>query len=141
MTDETLDVGPTFQKIPGPWKRYSDGPLRNQLIPNAWSSPELEVTASIPGWTMTEKMDGTNIRVHHDGFSVSFGGRTNKAQIPLPLANYLSATFHSELFEQQFGETPVTVYGEGIGPKIQARALPLSYPGSYKERYNLTRNF
>lgn len=74
-------------------------------------------------WDFTEKIDGTNIRVHWDGHQVEFAGRTDRAQIPQDLANYLSRTFGSneaeELFEQKFGETEVILFGEGYGPKIQ----------------------
>lgn len=75
-------------------------------------------------WIFTEKIDGTNIRIHWDGHRVSFGGRTERAAIPADLMNYLIATFGGEdaeqVFEQKFGETEVTLYGEGYGPKIQA---------------------
>lgn len=74
-------------------------------------------------WVWTEKVDGTNIRIFWDGHKVTFGGRTDKAQIPSDLVNYLNATFTGheveELFEQKFGETEVTLYGEGYGKKIQ----------------------
>lgn len=74
-------------------------------------------------WVWTEKVDGTNIRVFWDGHKVTFGGRTDNAQIPSDLVNYLNATFGTpeveELFEQKFGEAEVTLYGEGYGKKIQ----------------------
>lgn len=74
-------------------------------------------------WQFTEKIDGTNIRIHWDGHRVSFGGRTDGAQIPAPLVNKLNDMFggvvNEELFEQKFGEMEVTLYGEGYGPKIQ----------------------
>ena len=74
-------------------------------------------------WQFTEKIDGTNIRVHWDGHKVSFGGRTDSAQIPAPLVNKLNEMFggvvNEELFEQKFGEMEVTLYGEGYGPQIQ----------------------
>lgn len=74
-------------------------------------------------WVFTEKIDGTNIRIHWDGHRVSFGGRTERASIPADLMNYLIGVFGGEdaeqVFEQKFGETEVTLYGEGYGPKIQ----------------------
>ena len=73
-------------------------------------------------WDFTEKIDGTNVRVHWDGHKVTFGGRTDGAQIPAPLVNKLNDMFggsiNEELFEQKFGEMEVTLYGEGYGPKI-----------------------
>lgn len=74
-------------------------------------------------WEFTEKVDGTNIRIHWDGHMISFAGRTDKAQIPNHLMEYLNKTFLNdtteELFEQMFGEKEVILFGEGYGPKIQ----------------------
>lgn len=78
-------------------------------------------------WVFTEKIDGTNIRIHWDGHKVTFDGRTNNAQIPSNLVKYLMDTFGTmeaeEMFEQKFGSTEVTLYGEGYGPKIQKGGL------------------
>lgn len=78
-------------------------------------------------WQFTEKIDGTNIRVYWDGHKVSFHGRTDKAQIPADLVNRLNELFGGEvneqIFEQKFGETEVTLFGEGYGEKIQKGGL------------------
>lgn len=75
-------------------------------------------------WEWTEKIDGTNIRVYWDGHKVEFGGRTDNANIPAPLVNYLNSVFATpeaeEMFEQMFGEKEVILFGEGYGNKIQA---------------------
>lgn len=74
-------------------------------------------------WRFTEKIDGTNIRIHWDGHKISFGGRTESACIPSHLANKLNEIFLTneveELFEQKFGEKEVLLFGEGYGIKIQ----------------------
>lgn len=74
-------------------------------------------------WQFTEKIDGTNIRVHWDGHKVTFGGRTDTSQIPAHLVNKLNELFSTteaeELFEQAFGEKDVILFGEGYGAKIQ----------------------
>ena len=74
-------------------------------------------------WDWTEKIDGTNIGVVWDGHTVSFQGRTEKAQIPTPLVNRLNEMFggeaNEELFEQIFGDNNVILFGEGYGHKIQ----------------------
>lgn len=74
-------------------------------------------------WEFTEKIDGTNIRIHWDGHKITFGGRTERSNIPAHLMNYLISKFNNveteELFEQTFGETEVTLFGEGYGVKIQ----------------------
>ena len=63
-------------------------------------------------WIFTEKIDGTNVRVHWDGHKVSFGGRTDNAQMPTPLLTKLEELFkgntNEEIFEQKFGVTEVT---------------------------------
>lgn len=74
-------------------------------------------------WYFTEKIDGTNIRIYWNGHKVEFAGRTDRAQIPKTLMEYLTNTFDSmeaeEMFEQKFGETEVVLFGEGYGPGIQ----------------------
>lgn len=75
-------------------------------------------------WQFTEKIDGTNIRIHWDGHKVTFAGRTEYSSIPSHLVNKLTELFGSneteELFEQSFGEKEVILFGEGYGTKIQA---------------------
>jgi len=74
-------------------------------------------------WIFTEKIDGTNIRILWDGHKFTFGGRTDKAQIPTPLFRRLTDMFLNDemeqVFEQKFGENIVMLYGEGYGVKIQ----------------------
>ena len=74
-------------------------------------------------WQFTEKIDGTNISVEWDGHAVSLHGRTERAQIPKHLLEYLEKTFLTteaeELFEQTYGDKNVILYGEGYGAKIQ----------------------
>lgn len=113
-----------YTKIPNIFKREEFG--RNRLIEGLYSTPELEYLSSNK-WVWTEKVDGTNIRVIWDGHIVSFGGRTERAQIPAHLANRLNELFggtnKEEIFEQKFGETPVILFGEGFGEKIQKGGL------------------
>lgn len=109
-----------YTKIPNIYKREEYG--KNKLIEGEYSTPELEYLADNK-WVWTEKVDGTNIRVMWDGHAVSFGGRTERAQIPAHLVNKLNELFggtnKEEVFEQKFGETPVILFGEGFGEKIQ----------------------
>lgn len=115
----TEGVGcPEYHKIDGPFKRHVDGPDKNKIIWWEWSRPEFQALA-YARWNFTEKLDGTNIRVHWDGHSPMFYGRTDRAILPGPLSVYLKEAFPEELFEQKFGSTPVTLYGEGIGAGIQ----------------------
>jgi hypothetical protein len=109
-----------YPKIPSPFKRFTEGPQKNEFDTSEWTSPELESLSYISGWTFTEKLDGTNIRILWDGYSVTFKGRTDKAQIPPTLLEKLEASFPEELLEQNFSAEPVVLYGEGVGPKIQS---------------------
>lgn len=78
-------------------------------------------------WEFTEKIDGTNIRIIWDGYRVYFAGRTEKAQIPAELGNRLFELFgggkNEQIFEQKFGNIPITLYGEGYGKGIQSGGL------------------
>lgn len=109
-----------YTKIPNIFKREEFG--NNKLIEGEYATPELDYLRENV-WTWTEKVDGTNIRVIWDGHSVTFGGRTDKAQIPAHLVNKLNELFggtnKEEIFEQKFGENPVILFGEGFGEKIQ----------------------
>ena len=109
-----------YIKIPNVFKREEFGD--NNLIEGEWSTPELKYLQHTL-WTWTEKIDGTNIRVIWDGYSVSFKGRTDKAQIPTHLLNKLNELFggqnKEEIFEQKFGNNHVILFGEGYGEKIQ----------------------
>lgn len=74
-------------------------------------------------WEGTEKVDGTNIRIHWDGHRVEFAGRTDKAEIPADLKTKLEEMFCTQemeyVFEQVFEDKDVILFGEGYGPKIQ----------------------
>ena len=109
-----------YHKIETIYERAMDG--SKKLIPGKWRNETVEFLKN-NRWHFTEKIDGTNIRVHWDGHKVSFGGRTEKAQIPAKLFTWLYEKFGGDeveqIFEQKFGETEVTLYGEGYGPGIQ----------------------
>lgn len=111
-----------YPKIESPFKRHTEGPLRNKLDVGNWSRPEFELLSDLP-WTWTEKVDGTNVRVIWDGYKVSFGGRTDGAQMQTSLLAVLADMFPEEILEQQFGVNPAVLYGEGYGPKIQGGGL------------------
>lgn len=89
--------------------------------PSKLKSP---VLGTINSWDVTEKIDGTNIRVmlSEDG-DVSFGGRTDNAQLHADLLMYLFKAFHRDALKAAFwidGKPVSTVlYGEGYGAGIQ----------------------
>ncbi len=110
----------TYEKIETIYQRDIEG--TKKLVPNVWRNPTVEFCKDLD-WEWTEKIDGTNIRIHWDGHVVEFGGRTDKAQIPATLVNRLQELFggeqNAQLFEQAFGDKDVTLFGEGYGNKIQ----------------------
>lgn len=88
------------------------------LMMGEWAKPEFKALKECE-WIWTEKVDGTNIRIMWDGQNVSFGGKTDNAQIPAHLVNRLRELFPSEKLKSVFNETPACLYGEGYGRKIQ----------------------
>lgn len=109
--------GPEYHKINTLFKRDE----RNVIVPWDWALPEFDYLADCP-WRWTEKVDGTNIRVHWDGERVVIGGRTDNAQVPtFLLAALADLTTNAALWAATFPESlDVTLYGEGYGPKIQS---------------------
>lgn len=78
----------------------------------------------IKEWQVTEKIDGTNIRVTltKEG-NIIFGGRTDNAQIPASLLQVLINMFDKdklkEIFWKDGSPCEVVLYGEGYGAGIQ----------------------
>ena len=111
----------TYEKIETIYARDIEG--TKKLIPGEYRNETVKYLKDCE-WIWTEKVDGTNIRVYWDGHSVTFGGRTDKAQIPAALVNRLNELFggeeNAQMFEQIFGEREAILFGEGYGKKIQA---------------------
>lgn len=74
-------------------------------------------------WVFTEKIDGTNIRCIWQLGKITFGGRTDNAQIHADLINWLRENVTEEKFRAAFPTQPesdaVILYGEGYGAGIQ----------------------
>lgn len=113
-----------YNKIDTLYKRDMEG--SKKLLEGEFRNPTVEFLKDNI-WTFTEKIDGTNIRVYWNGHKVQFGGRTERAQIPSDLVNYLNSVFGTseaeQIFEEKFGDTEVILFGEGYGPKIQNGGL------------------
>jgi hypothetical protein len=109
-----------YNKIRTLWARSSERP--HNMVVGQFDNPIFAALQDVQ-WVFTEKLDGTNIRIMWDGHKVTFGGRTDRAQIPATLLEVLLEMFGGEaneqVFENVFGETPACLYGEGIGPGIQ----------------------
>lgn len=95
------------------------------LLDGVWALPEFGYLADNE-WVFTEKVDGTNIRVMcgdgATGRNVTFGGKTDAAQIPAFLVEKLQARF---LTDDQRANLAIIfpdgacLYGEGYGARIQ----------------------
>jgi len=107
-----------YPKIETIWNRDEK---TKKVIPGAW---RLEEFALVNRWRVTEKIDGTNIRIGltADG-ALNIGGRTDAAQVPTPLLAHLMATFTPDALKAKFwrdgAAVEFTIFGEGYGPKIQ----------------------
>jgi len=105
-----------YHKIQTVWLR--DPETRHKtLLENQWAKPEFEYLANSQ-WVMTEKVDGTNIRIDLTPATQLLGGRTDRAQIPAHLVNAIDGM---EIWQKWFAKElpPMTLYGEGYGAKIQ----------------------
>lgn len=106
-----------YPKIQTVYLRDPDNNYKT-LLEGQWASPEFCYLAKNE-WIFTEKIDGTNIRVHWNSFGVEFNGRTDKAQIPPFLEAKLGDMFSPDAFEALYPDTPMILYGEGYGARIQ----------------------
>lgn len=90
-----------------------------KVVVGKWRLPEFEYLQSNQ-WLFTEKVDGTNVRVHWDGEKVRFGGRTDNAQMPVFLLAKLQELFPAKAFlDSAHPEQEMILFGEGYGAKIQ----------------------
>lgn len=122
-----------YHKIDTVFKRNE----RGKILIGEYSRPEFEYLRDKP-WLWTEKINGTNVRVMYytrthkllGGYeeyntALEFGGKTDNAQIPAKLVQYLRETFTVEKMIESFGDaskqldTRVCLYGEGYGAGIQ----------------------
>ena len=108
-----------YHKIRTVFKRDPENHHKT-LLEGQYACPEFEFLASCE-WEWTEKVDGTNIRVMWDGSTVTFGGKTERAQIPAKLIQHLQETFTADAVAVVFGtqDESVCLYGEGHGAGIQ----------------------
>lgn len=115
----------------------------NIIIPDRFTCAEFEYLKDNK-WECTEKIDGTNIHIDvllerfkeengtvREEFTVSYNGRTSKAQIPAHLHSKLCEIFDKVDFGTIFHDAiqstrdndeallVISIYGEGYGAKIQ----------------------
>lgn len=124
-----------YVKINTIWKR--DETNKYKIIVGDLSCPEFD---NIKRWHITEKIHGTNIRIEFsvvvtNGIvtitNISFFGKTDDAQIPSSLVNYLKETFTNVILSRMIKvktdketgkyideQYNVALFGEGYGPKV-----------------------
>jgi len=109
-----------YHKIQTVYKR-DPATKHKTLIEGDFSLPEFEFLQNNK-WIFTEKVDGTNVRVIFDGETITFGGKTDRAQIPTFLMDRLNEKFlpKRDIFKEIFNGNLVCLYGEGYGAKVQA---------------------
>ena len=114
-----------YTKIPALFKRDSANP---KIVTDVYKDRYVEALADFPIWSVTEKLDGANTRIHWDGYVVRVGSRRTWQHQPNIVDAILSSYPYLEaMFEQDFdrgGLAPidddVTVYGEAIGAGVQS---------------------
>jgi len=120
-----------YHKIQTVYKRNPETKFKT-LLEGEYSLPEFEYLKNNE-WIFTEKVDGTNIRVMWNDNDITFGGKTDNAQISSPLIASLNNIFlpleKRKVFEEKFKDS-VCFYGEGYGAKIQKGG------GNYRQDQN-----
>ena len=116
-----------YHKVQTVWLRDPDDNYKT-LLEGQWSKEEFEYLKSLM-WSWREKVDGTNIRVMST--PMDFRGKTDDANIQLPLLARLAEIFSPDDLRNVFEEKPVCLYGEGFGKKIQSKAGKLYLPDDH----------
>lgn len=117
-----------YTKINTLWKReVKDGKPTGKILEGEYSKEEFK---NIKNWHVTEKIDGTNVRIiytenlFHVSYTVEIKGKTDDAQMNLKLVDFLNKTFTVDKLKPIFRKgneekINVILYGEGYGPNVQ----------------------
>lgn len=106
-----------YEKILAPFSRASS---KDKYVDEwgKWAKPEFELLQKVK-WVWTQKIDGTNLNIVWDGDKVSYLGHTDKTQWNDRAKKLIEETFCTPeaetVFEQLYGEQPVTVSMELVG--------------------------
>lgn len=109
-----------YPKINTVFKRDLNSSVkRKPLLEGSWSEREFEYLANNQ-WHLSEKIDGTNIRIGFQNDRIRVLGRKADSMIPPEVGNFIIDTITEDDWKKRFpSPTEVTLYGEGVGPKIQ----------------------
>ena len=70
-------------------------------------------------WHWTEKVDGTNIRFIWKDGKLTFGGKSDNAQLHADLVKWMTENVTEDKMREIFPDVEAVVYGEGYGAGIQ----------------------
>lgn len=110
---------PKYHKIMSVFDRDPDNNHKTFLM-GQWAEDSFGYLSENP-WAATEKIDGTNMRLHVGDTGPEapwwkIGGRTDNSQVPVPLMEHLDGIGHRTKGTDLGG---LTLYGEGYGAGIQ----------------------
>lgn len=111
-----------YPKIETLFRRGDDFRVTTEL-----RSPEF----AIDPWTVEEKIDGMNVQLHLVPSELGWvlhelHGRTERAQIPAPVADFVKETMEIADWPTTENQLPVRIFCEAAGPKIQTNRHGLS---------------
>jgi len=106
-----------YHKIQTVYKREPEKPRK--IIEGQFSLPEFEYLKDC-SWEGTEKINGMNVRIVWQDGKVLFQGKTDNAMMPPKLLIRLAELFPVAHFKHLYLDTPMCLYGEGYGTKIQS---------------------
>ena len=95
---------------------YERDPKTFKVNPAILKNPTYSL---LKAWEWTEKIDGTNIRCIWQDGKLTFGGKTDNAQIHADLIKWLYENVNVDRLREIFPETNAVIYGEGYGAGIQ----------------------
>lgn len=94
---------------------------RLRIIEGDWTLPEIKYLADNK-WSLTEKVDGQNIRVHFKDGVVTIGGRTKDAEFRDDFIGRITDKFNADVMIASLTKMAkggeIILFGEGYGPNI-----------------------
>ena len=120
--DYVADPKIMYPKMFNLYKRDSK---THKLITDTYAKEEFLIPHK---WHVTEKIDGTNVRIFYDGTQeplgyIEFRGRNDNSNMPKKLHEYLKDHFTVYRLNPIFGDAKVVLFGEGYGAGIQKGGL------------------
>lgn len=101
-----------YHKIETLYERGDDFKVKAGVLKNRTYS-------MLKSWRWTEKIDGTNIRCIWMSGKLTFGGKTDNAQIHADLIKWLYENVTVDKMREVFPDADAVLYGEGYGAGIQ----------------------